>query len=667
MSQNEEAVYMGLPGIAVLKPKLTLAIALSLPVFCLSMASMIPGLESYAHAQWNAWIQFVLASLVFFWCGKFFLRRWWTSLRERDSNMFTLIVTGTGSAWIYSTIALLFGENFPIALKTAHGVPLYFEACAITTTIVLLGQIIEQKAHAGTEEALHSLMALTPARALRISEGGVEEDVSIDIIQPGDTLKVRPGETIPVDGLVCGGSSEVEEAILTGEPMPVPKLAGDEVKAGTNNTNGMLLIKAVGIGTNTLLAQIIRLVEAAQETEAPVQRTADRLAAKFVPSVAIIALLTFGAWLVFGPEPKFLHALVSAMAVLVVSCPCTLGLATPVAVVTGIGRGARAGILFKNAESLELLARAKTVFIDKTGTLTEGKPQVLAIETKGGVEENELIRLAASVESASEHPIARAILQEAQKRGLKGAECTAFQALPGKGVTGWVEGAIVTVERVPPSTTPSPGTLAAKDGTLVQVTRDGQFLGQLLLADTLRPEALSTVRTIQAMGIRIVILSGDRENAVAGVARELGIAEYSAGMLPAEKQACVNEARQKSEGIVFTGDGINDAPALAVADVGIAMGTGTGIAMASAGVVLLKGDITGLARALTLGRKTLTIIKQNLFWAFFYNGLCIPLAAGLLYPVLGWQLSPMVAGAAMCLSSLCVVGNALRLRSILLD
>ena len=657
-TDKHDLVYMGLPSAQVMRPRLRIAGVLSALIMVLAMGPMIPQLSWLGHTWWNGPLQFLLCTPVFLWCGVFFLRRWLKSVRELDTNMFTLIVTGTGAAWLYSSAALLLGNHFPASMRDMHGgIPLYFEACAVTTCIVLLGQILEQGAHSSTEDALKALMALTPRQARRLSASG-EEDVSVDELHIGDRLRVRPGETIPVDGVVKEGDSDVDEAMLTGEPMPVRKSSGDQLSAGTINTTGSLVFEATKVGKETLLAQIIRLVQQAQESEAPIQRIADKVAGIFVPLVAAITLVTSLAWLIFGPEPRVLHALVSAMAVLVISCPCTLGLATPVAIVTGVGRGARAGILFKDAASLERLAKARVLCIDKTGTLTLGRPRVIALYPDNGYTEDMLLRRAASVEEPSEHPVAQAVLEEAKQRALKWEQCEGFQAMPGSGVQARVGGRVVSVHKAPP------GVEITTVGTLVEVRQDGELVGRILLDDELRPEAEQAVKDLRSLGLRIVVLSGDREPAVKAVARRLGIDEFHAGLSPEGKQLILVQLRKEQEHVVFAGDGINDAPALASATVGIAMGSGTGIAIASASMVLLKGNLAALTRALRLSRHTLSIIHQNLFWAFFYNALCIPLAAGAFYPFFGWQLNPMLAGAAMCLSSLCVVSNALRLRAI---
>jgi Cu+-exporting ATPase len=686
-------VYMGLPSAQVLLPRFWVALALGVPVLVLAMGEMAaPTLFHRLDPRVSGWLQFALATPVFFWSGAPFIRRWWVSLRERDTNMFTLIVTGTGAAYFYSTAALLFGARFPASLRGAHGVPLYFEAAAVITAIVLLGQILEQRAHARTDAALRALMDLAPKVAHRLRDGA-EEDVPIDAVVAGDRLRVRPGEKVPVDGRVVDGASNVDESMLTGEPVPAAKVAGDAVSGGTLNTTGSFVMRAERVGRDTLLAQIIRLVDEARESEAPIQRLADRVAAWFVPAVAGVAAVTFGCWWWLGPEPRLIYALVNAVAVLIIACPCALGLATPVALVTGIGRGAQAGVLVKNAEALERLAHADTVLVDKTGTLTEGRPAVVAVGPVERVGPNalstsserlgdkplhltpdELLTFAAAAESASEHPLARAIVAAARERGLTLPAAEDFAAEPGMGVTARVGGRLVQVGRVIPNA-PSPtlpdherrlGDKAPypQSATLVGVTVDGRAAGAIVLDDPIKASTPGAIAELHRLGLRIVMVTGDREAAARAVAGVLHLDEVHAGVTPARKQELVREHRARGGRVVFAGDGINDAPALAAADVGIAMGTGTDIAMHSAGLVLVRGDLRGIVKALHLSRAVLRTIKQNLFLAFFYNGLGIPIAAGALYPVCGWLLNPMLAGVAMSLSSICVVTNALRLRAV---
>ncbi|MBI2518615.1 MAG: cadmium-translocating P-type ATPase [Opitutae bacterium] len=654
-----EPVYMGLPHERYLRPKLYVAAAFTLPVLVLSMGPMLwPDLAHRIDPRLSGWLQLGLTTPVFFWAGAPFIRRWWKSIRERDANMFTLTVTGTGAAYFYSAAAVCFWRFFPPEYLTAHGVPLYFEATAFITTIVLLGQILEQRAHARTDAAIRALMHLTPAIAHRVEADGREQDVPVAHVQPGDRLRVRPGENLPVDGVLTDGRAEVDESMLTGEPLPVAKQLGDKLSAGTLNTTGSFVFRAERVGADTLLAQIIRLVEQAVESEAPIQRLADRVSGWFAPAVLGIALATFLSWTAFAPERGWLYGLINAVAVLIIACPCALGLATPVSLVTGIGRGAQAGVLVKDAAALEALAGATTLLIDKTGTLTEGRPQVAFISPAGGFTETEVLRLAASAESASEHPLARAIVAAAQSRALPLAPTGEFTAQPGAGVS-----ARVADRRVEISRAPAAYELAGHaTATLVQMTVDGRDAGVIALADALKPGTTAAISALQRLGLKVVMVTGDRAAAARAVAEQLGLDGFHAEVTPARKQELVREHQARGERVVFAGDGLNDAPALAAADVGIAMGTGTDVAMHSAGLVLVKGDLAALVRAVHLSRAVLRNIKQNLFWAFAYNVAGLPLAAGALYPVFGWLLNPMFAGVAMSLSSISVVTNALRLR-----
>jgi len=650
---------MGLPHERVLRPRLWVALALSLPVVVLAMGEMIPGVRNLLPTnRVSGWLQFALTTPVFFWSGAFFIRRWWKSIRERDTNMFTLTVTGTGAAYCYSTAALLFPETLGTATHDAHRLPLYFEAAAVITTIVLLGQILEQRAHARTDAAIRALMALAPPIAHRITDGR-EEDVPLGDIHPGDILRVRPGERIPVDGRVSEGASSVDEAMLTGEPMPVTKNPADSVSGGTLNTTGSFLMSAERVGRDTLLAQIVRLVEEAQESEAPIQRLADRVSNWFVPTVASIASLTFGLWLWFGPAPSLIPALVNAVAVLIIACPCALGLATPVSLVTGIGRGAQAGVLVRNVEALERLCGTDTLLIDKTGTLTEGKPRITAVNPTAGLTADVLLALAASAESPSEHPLARAIVAEAKVRNLPLLPSTDFLAQPGQGVSARIGGQWIEVGRAP-----NPSKTAKESATLVGVTIDQRLVGTLAFSDPLKATTPGAIAELHRLGYKIIMVTGDHEGTAARIAADLRLDGYHAGATPAQKQEIVKTLRAQGRRVAFAGDGINDAPALAAADVGLAMGNGTDIAIASAGLVLVKGDLRGIVRAVHLSRATLRNIKQNLFLAFVYNSLGIPIAAGALYPLFGWQLNPMLAGIAMSLSSISVVSNALRLRHL---
>jgi Cu+-exporting ATPase len=680
-------VYMGLPAARILLPRFWVALALGGPVLVLAMGEMVaPALMHQLDPRLSGWLQFALTTPVFFWSGAPFIRRWWVSLRDRDTNMFTLIVTGTGAAYFYSAAALVFGHHFPAALRGPHGVPLYFEATAFITAIVLIGQILEQRTHARTDAAIRALMDLAPKTAHRMRDGQ-EEDVPLEAVVPGDLLRVRPGEKVPVDGRLTEGASNVDEAMLTGEAEPVPKGDGDPVSGGTLNTTGSFVMRAERVGRDTLLAQIVRLVEEAQESEAPIQRLADRVAAWFVPAVAGIAVVTFGLWFWLGPEPRVIFAFVNAVAVLIIACPCALGLATPVSLVTGIGRGAQAGILVKNAEALERLAQATTLLIDKTGTLTEGKPRVVAIvpavervdpnalspsperlEDKSlHLAADDLLRFAAAAESSSEHPLARAIIAAAQARGLQLPAAEGFLAEPGMGVSARVQGKMVKVGRMALTAPERLGDKALHPhptATLVSVVIDGRAAGMLVLEDPIKATTPDAIVGLHRLGLRVVMVTGDRETTALAVARSLGLDGVHAGVTPARKQELVREHRAAGEIVIFAGDGINDAPALAAADVGISMGTGTDVAMHSAGIVLVKGDLRGLVKARHLSRAVLRNIKQNLFLAFIYNGLGIPIAAGALYPVCGWLLNPMLAGVAMSLSSIGVVSNALRLRRV---
>ncbi len=654
-----EPVYMGLPHERYLRPRLYVAGALALPVLVLAMGGMIwPHAFHRLPAGLSGWLQFALTTPIFFWAGAPLNGRWWKSIRERDTNMFTLTVTGTGAAYGFSFAALLLAPWFPAAYLGEHGVPLYFEAVAFITCIVLLGQILEQRAHARTDAAIRALMSLAPTQAHRLRPDGTEEDVAIGAVQPGDRLRVRPGESLPVDGELLEGSSEINEAMLTGEPLPVAKQPGSKVSAGTLNTTGSFVFRAERVGADTLLAQIIRLVEQAVESEAPIARLADRVSAWFVPVVLGLAGVTFLAWGLFAPDRGWLYGLINAISVLVIACPCALGLATPVSLVTGIGRGAAAGVLVKESAALERLAGANTLLIDKTGTLTEGRPRVVAVEPAAGFTADSLLGLAAAAESASEHPLARAIVDEARARSLAYPAAAEFAAEPGAGVHATVGGRAVRVERAP-----SDLVLASHaEATLVAVSVDGQRAGLLALADPLKGTSARAVTELQRLGLQVRMVTGDRELTARALASQLGLDGYAAGVTPAGKQDLVRAHQARGERVVFAGDGLNDAPALAAADVGIAMGTGTDVAIHSAGLVLVKGDLAALVRAVHLSRAVLRNIKQNLFWAFAFNTAGLPLAAGALYPFTGWLLNPMFASVAMSLSSVTVITNALRLR-----
>jgi len=697
------AVYMGLPHERYLRPRLYVATALALPVLALSMGEMVaPWAFVWISPALNGWLQFALTTPIFFWAGAPFIRRWWHSIRERDTNMFTLIVTGTGAAYFYSAASLLFGRFFPEALRsgmsdmagmgamhTAHSAaeastagampPLYFEGVAFITTVVLLGQIIEQRTHSRTDAAIRGLMQLAPKTAHRIRPSdGSEEDVPVDQIRPGDLLRVRPGESLPVDGVLLGGeTAEVSESMLTGEPLPVEKRAGDSLSAGTLNTTGSFTYRAERVGSDTLLAQIVALVEEAIESEPPIARLADRVSAWFVPTVLGVAALTFFAWGLLGNEQAWLHGLLNAVAVLIIACPCALGLATPVSLVTGIGRGAQVGVLVKDAAALEALSRANTLIIDKTGTLTEGRPTVTAVTPLGNIERgtDELLTLAASAEAQSEHPLGRAILEAAQQRGLALLPATDFRATPGAGIRATVSGRRIEIGRASGEEARIANLTSRRVGndhaqhkgvydSLVCIRIDGTPAALIGLADTIKPSTPAALAALKAQGLRIIMATGDREETARDVAEKLGLNEVHAALTPADKQNIVRATQARGQRVAFAGDGLNDAPALAAADVGIAMGTGTGVAIQSAGLVLAKGDLAALARATTLARATLGNIRQNLFWAFGYNSAGIPIAAGLLFPLNGWLLSPMLASVAMSLSCITILTNALRLRRL---
>lgn len=654
---------MGLPHERYLRPKFYVAAALSLPVLVLAMAPMVsPGLHDYVSPRQSAWIQFVLTTPVFFWSGAPFIRRWWKAIRQRDPNMFLLTVTGTGAAYFFSAAVVLLWDHLPAHLLSSHGAKLYFEGTAFITTVVLLGQILEQRATARTDAAIRALMQLAPKIAHRVSADGSEHDVPVEQVHPGDILRVRPGENLPVDGTLVAGATEVNESMLTGEPLPVAKAAGDRLSAGTLNTTGSFTYRAERVGADTLLAQIVQLVEQALESEPPIARLADRVITWFFPVVLAIAVTSFVAWTYFVPERGWLMGLINAVSVLIIACPCALGLATPLSLVTGIGRGAQAGVLVKHAGALEALADANTLLIDKTGTLTVGRPEVVAIEpTRGSADE--LLALAATAESPSEHPLARAIVRAARERGLALGPAEEFRAEIGLGITARVAGRRITVARAAPETKLP----AHPSATLVTVAVDDEPAGLIALADRVKPTTRAAIAELQRLGFRIFMVTGDRTATAETLAADLRLDGFHAEVTPARKQALVRQHQATGERVVFAGDGLNDAPALAAADVGIAMGTGTDVALHSAGLVLVQGDLKALVRAVHLSRATFHNIRHNLFWAFFYNGLGLPLAAGAFHPAFGWSLNPMFAGVAMSVSSLTVVANALRLRHARLD
>ncbi|MBZ5651974.1 MAG: heavy metal translocating P-type ATPase [Acidobacteriia bacterium] len=655
-----------------------ISLALTTPLLAVAMGHMLPGMptERLMPGGWQPWIELVLATPVVLWGGAPFFQRGWTSIVNRATNMFTLIAMGTGVAYFYSLMATVFPQIFPASFREMGGrPPVYFEAAAAITTLVLLGQVLELRARSRTGAAIRALLDLSPKMA-RVLRDGREEDVPLEQVVPGDRLRVRPGEKVPVDGTVLEGSSGVDESMITGESIPVSKGPGSRVIGATVNGTGSLVMRAERVGGETLLAQIVRMVSQAQRSRAPIQRLADRVAGWFVPTVIAIAILTFAAWSLFGPEPRLAHALINAVAVLIIACPCALGLATPIAIMVGTGRGAHAGVLIKNAEALEIMEKVDTLVIDKTGTLTDGKPRVVSvIAVPGGNElgrnENELLRLVASVEQGSEHPLGAAVIEAAYSRGLVLATGDEFQSHTGRGVSARVEGRKVLIgnERLLEENGISAAALAQKakelrrEGqTVILIGVDGQAAGLIGIADSIKASAAEALRDLRREGLRLVMLTGDSRATAEAVAKNLGIEEFEAEVLPDKKSEVVQRLQKEGRIVAMAGDGINDAPALAQADVGIAMGTGTDIAMESGGITLVKGDLAGIVRARKLSQATMRNIRQNLFFAFVYNSLGVPIAAGVLYPFFGLLLSPILAAAAMSLSSVSVITNSLRLR-----
>jgi len=654
--------------------RLIVAALLTAPLFALAMAEMLPGrpLAGVLSGRAGTGLQALLATPVVLWAGWPFFARGWASLVSRHLNMFTLIAIGTGTAWLYSLVAAVVPGVFPASFRGSGGeVAVYFEAAAVIVTLVLLGQVLELRARRRTGAAIRGLLDLAPKIAHRVEEDGSERDVPLAEVPVEARLRVRPGEKIPVDGAVLEGESAVDESMLTGEPVPVAKAAGDPVSGGTVNGTGSLLIRAERVGEETLLAQIVRLVSEAQRSRAPIQALADTVAGWFVPAVLAIAVLTFLAWSVFGPEPRFSHALINAVAVLIIACPCALGLATPMSIMVAMGRGATVGVLFRNAEAIERLREVDTLVVDKTGTLTEGRPRLVAVLPVRGFDEARLLRLAASLERASEHPLAAAIVAGAEERGLALDAPEQFASRTGQGVVGRVKGESVVLgnakllaaEGVDASELePTLRERRSRGETALCVAIGGQLAGAIAVADPIRDSTPEAVAALRGDGLRIAMLTGDARATALAVAGDLGIEDVHAELLPEQKLEVVRELQAKGAVVAMAGDGINDAPALAGADVGIAMGTGTDVAMESADVTLVRGDLRGVARARALSRATLRNIRQNLFFALVYNAVGVPVAAGVLYPFTGWLLSPMIGAAAMSLSSVSVIGNALRLR-----
>jgi Cu+-exporting ATPase len=661
------------PELTAMKRRFWVSAGLTLPLLFIAMAEMLPALRHALAAPWLRWLQLALATPVVLWGGLPFFVRGWRSILNRSLNMFTLIAVGTGAAYLYSVLATLAPALIPVSFRVHGMVPVYFEAAAVITALVLLGQVLELSARARTGGAIRALLGLTPksARLLRSDSG--EQDVPLDRLKPGDRVRVRAGEKVPVDGVVLEGASAVDESMLTGEPIPVEKTPGGPVTGGTVNGAGSFVMRAERVGADTLLAHIVRTVAEAQRSRAPIQGLADRVAAVFVPAVIVAAIVTFLAWAWLGPEPRLAHALVNAVAVLIIACPCALGLATPMSVMVGIGRGVAAGVLIKDAEALERLAKVDTLVVDKTGTLTEGRPRLTRIVARGGHSEDELLALAAALERGSTHPLAAAIVAAANERGISVAAAADFRTIPGRGVVGTIAGrrAVLGNEALLAELGIAPGELAQRaqvlrdeGDTTVFLTRNGEALGLLALADTIKATSAPALAALHRDGVRIVMVTGDNRTAAQAVAARLGIDEVMAEVPPARKSAAVERLQAGGRRVAMAGDGINDAPALARADVGIAMGTGTDVAMESAGITLVKGDLMGLVRARSLARATLRNIRQNLAWAFGYNALGVPIAAGVLYPAFGLLLSPMIAAAAMSFSSVSVVSNALRLNKL---
>ncbi len=640
-----------------------LGAVLTVPLVAADMAQHFGwlDLQGLVGAGLFTGLECLLATPVVLWAGWPFFERGWASLKNRALNMFTLIALGTGAAYLYSLVAMLVPGLFPMSLRMGGGVPVYYEAAAAITVLVLLGQVLELRARERTGSAIRALLDLSPKTARRLGADGHDEDIPLDQVKTGDRLRIRPGDSVPVDGIVLDGTSAVDEAMVTGESQPVAKAAGDRVIGGTVNGTGSLVMRAEQIGGATMLARIVQLVAEAQRSRAPIQRLADQVSAWFVPAVLAAALLAFVAWLVWGPSPSLSYALVAAVSVVIIACPCALGLATPMAIMVGIGKGAGAGVLIGNAEALERFERIDTLVIDKTGTLTEGKPKLVEAIPAAGFDEATLLQLAASLEQASEHPLAGAIIAAARDRGLTLDPVAGFASLTGQGVSGTIGGRVVAVGRA--DTQDRAEALRSTGATVVQVEIDGMPAGLLAIADPVKASTPAALDALRRDGIRILMLTGDNRRTADAVAGPLGITEIEAGVTPERKQAIVQRLKTEGRIVAMAGDGVNDAPALAAADIGIAMGTGTEVAIRSAGVTLVKGDLAGIARARSLSRATMRTIRQNLALAFLYNALGVPLAAGVLYPAFGLLLSPIVAAAAMSLSSVSVIGNSLRLRA----
>ncbi|MGB3387341.1 MAG: heavy metal translocating P-type ATPase [Pseudaminobacter sp.] len=663
------------PELADMTRRFWIGLVLAAPVFVLEMGGhLYPALHHLVPMRISIWVQLVLATPVVLWCGWPFFERAWASLVNRSLNMFTLIAMGTGVAWAYSIVAALAPGIFPAAFRGEDGtVAVYFEAAAVITVLVLLGQVLELRAREQTSGAIRALLDLAPKTARRVSDDGVEEDVPVEHVILGDRLRVRPGETVPVDGVVEDGRSSLDEAMVTGESMPVTRTVGDQVIGGTLNQTGALVIRTEKVGRDTMLSRIVQMVADAQRSRAPIQRMADQVSGWFVPLVIVIAILAFIVWGIWGPEPRFAYGLVVAVSVLIIACPCALGLATPMSIMVGVGKGASAGVLIKNAEALERMEKVDTLVVDKTGTLTEGKPSVTAIVAAAGLGEQEILRLAAGVEKASEHPLALAIVEAAEKKGIAIPSVVDFDSPLGKGALGTVEGKAIALGNaafleehgVDVTLLAEQADALRHDGaTAIYIGIDGKAGGIFAIADPVKATTQEALNALHGEGIRIVMLTGDNKTTAEAVARQLGIDEVEADVLPDAKSAVISRLKAEGRVVAMAGDGVNDAPALAAADVGIAMGSGTDVAIESAGVTLLKGDLMGIVKARRLSEATMANIRQNLFFAFIYNAAGIPVAAGVLYPSFGLLLSPIIAAAAMSLSSVSVIANALRLRGL---
>jgi Cu+-exporting ATPase len=660
------------PELADMTRRFWIGLVLALPAVVLEMGGHLVGGHGWVDPTLSNWIQFAFATPVVLWAGWPFFVRGWQSLLTRNLNMFTLIAMGTGVAYVYSVIGTVAPGIFPATFR-GHGgaVAVYFEAAAVITVLVLLGQVLELRAREATSGAIKALLELAPKTARRIGDDGVDHEVEIETLAVGDKLRVRPGEKVPVDGVILEGRSSLDESLVTGESMPVTKEPGSKVIAGTLNQSGGFVMRADKVGRDTLLSQIVKMVADAQRSRAPIQRLADQVSGWFVPIVILVALIAFGAWAWFGPEPRMAFGLVAAVSVLIIACPCALGLATPMSIMVGVGRGAQAGVLIKNAESLERMEKVDTLVVDKTGTLTEGKPKVVAIVPADGFNETDILRLAATVERASEHPLADAIVRTAKERNLDLGKVEEFDSPTGKGATGKVDGKTIVLGNasflqslgIDAQSLNDQGERLRGDGaTVINMAVDGKLAGLFAIADPVKASTPEALKALAAEGIKVIMLTGDNSTTAKAVARSLGIADVEAEVLPDQKSAVVAKLQKSGRIVAMAGDGVNDAPALAAAEVGIAMGTGTDVAMESAGVTLLKGDLGGIVRARRLSQATMRNIRQNLFFAFIYNAAGIPIAAGILYPTFGLLLSPIIAAAAMALSSVSVVGNALRLK-----